>query len=36
MMLCHAGVMTDAQVLADLDRALAATETVAAGVRADQ
>jgi uncharacterized protein (TIGR03086 family) len=28
--------MTDAQVLADLDRALAATEAVVAGVRADQ
>jgi uncharacterized protein (TIGR03086 family) len=28
--------MADAQVLADLDRALAATETVAAGVRSDQ
>jgi uncharacterized protein (TIGR03086 family) len=36
MMLCHAVAMSEAQVLADLDRALAATEAVVTGVRADQ
>lgn len=34
--LCHAGDVTDADVLADLDRALAATEAVVAGIEPGQ